>query len=591
MHAYPRPNERRALKQEITDHVTQTLDSTLIEGFADLISAGDAVSGGARIAGFMETWDNREWYLPLSSRAGLKWRTELVGAPDRSTVTFILAIGFGNGAPLPQPSGQWDIFVNGRYAISVRVVKHTQVWRNDNCALAFAAHRIESADPGGALTLSSVLIGESFAAFGPALLTVPSGWLEASSAAEISVMACGNVNSTRWFQLASVPNLIEQADIYDVAQIAAKKQAPEVDGYGVYFGDIHNHSGQVFRESDQGGCGVGSRADNYRYAQGPGGLDFYALTDHECQIKIEGGDGYLELAEEHNREGSFVCLPAFEFTNQLYGHRNVYFAGAGGKVINANRDGGPPTKDPGLTVTPGQLWAELTKLGVPFMTVPHHSSSASHPLTWDFFDPEFDRLAEVYSCWGSSEYYGDVPRGVADRYHGLDVRAALGRGLRPGLIASSDGHDGHPGNAQSPLIKHHHLFHHLGSGLAAVLAPQLTRHDVFDALYQRRCYATTGVPMVLSFTINGVMMGSEMAALADKSRPQLRIVCVGTNGIDHVRIVKNGAVAVTHWCHGEFDVTMEWEDAQYDASQSNYYYVRVVQIDRESAWSSPIWLG
>ena len=350
---------------------------------------------------------------------------------------------------------------------------------------------------------------------------------------------------TRWIQLAAAPNILEHSDICRVLQFQASEGRRKIGDASLYFGDIHNHTGQLGLDANNEGCGRGSREDNYRYARGPGGLDFYALTDHERQIDAGGADGYLALAEEKEEEGRFVCLPAFEFTSQLYGHRNVYFRGSKGIVVNSNRDGGWPTREPAKSLAPNELWEALEKTGEKFLTVPHHTSSTSHPLSWDFHNPQYDRLVEVYSCWGSSEYLGDFPRGVSDRYGSLTVRDALSRGYRLGLIASSDGHDGHPGNSQSPLVKHHHIFHHLGSGLAAVMVDELTRESVFDALFDRRCYATTGVPIGLSFSVNERTMGSELEPLPERVKPQLQVRCEGTNGIDHVRIVKNGSVVHT----------------------------------------------
>ena len=186
-------------------------------------------------------------------------------------------------------------------------------------------------------------------------------------------------------------------------------------------------------------------------------------------------------------------------------------------------------------------------------------------------------------------YYGDFPRGISDRYRNLDVRDALARGCRVGFIASGDGHDGQPGNAQSPLSKH--FFRHGGSGWAAVICDNLTRENVFDALYARRCYATTGVPIGLSVQLNGAPMGAEMPALARNARPVLQISCNGCNGIDHLRIVKNGQVVCTHWTHGQWRAELDWADEAYTPGEPCYYYVRAVQVDRESAWSSPIWVG
>jgi hypothetical protein len=86
-------------------------------------------------------------------------------------------------------------------------------------------------------------------------------------------------------------------------------------------------------------------------------------------------------------------------------------------------------------------------------------------------------------------------------------------------------------------------------------------------------------------------MGAELAAFPDRKRPCLRIVCEGANGLDHVRIVRNGTVLHTIPCHGEASCALEWEDPEYANAHPHYYDVRVVQVDRESAWSSPIWIG
>jgi len=591
MDAYPNKDSRRVIRSEIEEIAAGKTGTALVGGFAEVVALGDAIVGGERIAGFMETGDRREWYLPLSAKEAFSWKTAPVPQSPMDRVSFALSLGFGNGSPLPQPSGCWDVYCNDRFAVSVRVVKHSQFWRGEGCSLAFSAHRIEAAEPYGSLCLSSVLTAESFAAFGPALLTVPAAWLQSGEPATIRVEAKAEANSTRWIQLAAAPALLEHSDIYRVLDLLVSEGRRRIGGSPLYFGDIHNHTGQVGLEANNKGCGRGSREENYRYARGPGGLDFYSLTDHECQVGSSGEDGYLALADAYQEEGRFVCLPGFEFTSLLYGHRNVYFRGSRGTVVNSNRDGGWPTKEPAKALTLDELWKALESTGEKFLSVPHHTSASSHPFSWDFHHPQYDRLVEVYSSWGSSEYLGDFPRGISDRYRTLTVRDALDRGYRLGLIASSDGHDGHPGNSQSPFVKHHHIFHHLGSGLVAVFVDELSRESVFDALYQRRCYATTGVPIALSFSVNNEPMGSELQPLPEGMRPQLKVKCEGANGIDHVRIVRNGEVVHTGFYHGEPAFSLEYVDPSYSPEEAAYYYVRVVQVDRESAWSSPIWVG
>ncbi len=582
------PGGRRGIRAETQAHLAAQIGAPLVLGFSEMTDSGGAEFSSERISGFMERSDRREWLLRLSNSRPMIWKTHPVPAGNEDKVAFVLVVGFGNGSPLPQPSGRWDIFVNDHLAISVRVVNHSQRWRSGPCAFAFAARRIESAQPFQSLTLSTLVRNEAFAAFGAALLVVPREWLQPGAPATIRIESRAEAESARWFQLEVAPSVLENSDLQRAADVltAAPSRA---GGYNVYFGDIHTHSGQVLDECANNGCGRGTREENYRFARGAGALDFYALTDHEWQIGPEGIASYLALADAHNCEGEFVCLPAFEHTNPLYGHRNAYFRDSGGTVVNANREWGRPVKEPAKCVAPPELWAALERPGVPFITVPHHPSAASHPTTFEFFHPEYDRLVEVYSCWGSSEYPGDFPRGVSDRLGESWTRDALRRGFRIGLIASSDGHDGHPGDAQSPLVKHHHLFHFCGSGRAAVLAPALTRREVFDALRDRRCYATTGVPMLLDVTVNGAPMGSERPRAAGR-RARVRARCDALGPLDHLRIVKNGRVVCTVPCHGELTSEVEWEDPADDAGAPACYHVRVVRRDRESAWSSPAWI-
>jgi hypothetical protein len=578
--------DRRARADEVKTHIASTMGRTAVHGFEELVSCA-GIEGRDPIAAFMESWEDREWYLPLSADGPLVWKTQPVPAEPLEKVAFVFGVGFGNGSPMAQPSGKWDIYVNDRFALSVRVVKHSFRWTSDDCEFAFSAHRIDAARHQESIALSAVLQNESFAAFGPAMLTVPREWLTPGESATIRVEPWCRGPSTRWFMLAPVASVFENGDVYRLMNVAAGKH-PTAHGMNIYFGDIHTHSGQVC-DRPEGGCGTGSREENYAYARGPAGLDFYCLSDHEAQVDPEKIEDFLALADAHETPGQFVCLRGFEFTSLVYGHRNIYFRDKGGTIVNACKDWHSMTRDYANATTPAELWEALEACGDPFISVPHHPSAASHPFDWNQFNPKYERLVEVYSMWGSSEYYGDTPRGGSDRYPDLFVRNALNRGLRFGLIASSDGHDGQPGNAQG---RPRDMFtRHGGSGWVAVLCDDLTRENVWDALYDRRCYATTGVPIGLSFAINGSIMGTELPAFPAGEKPELAIGCEGCNGIDHIRIVKNGRVVHTEWCHGEHRAEFIWTDHAYDPNETSYYYVRVVQVDLESAWSSPIWIG
>ncbi len=584
------PDRRRATLPEIVSYIEEQIDATPVVAVGDVVDAGDARTGNERMSNYQEMHRRDEWLLPLTAKNGVVLRTAEIPATDCSQIAFVLSLGFGNGSPLPQPTGQFHLSVNGKAAVSIRVVNHRQLWRRADCALAFDAKRVECAEPCAGLTLSPLITNEMLAAFGPAFLVVPKSWVTPGSTAEIRVDAECDVESTRWLLLANSGQVLQQSDFHRLVDML-REPHPAVGDYKVYFGDIHTHSGQVRDKCDNKGCGMGSWAGNYEYARGPGGLDIYALTDHESQVDPDDNEAYLGLADKYNEDGRFVCLPAYEFTNPLYGHRNVYFRGSGGAVLDTARDPGRTSMDPANCRTPDELWAAMEATGVPFITIPHHPSATSHPMNLDFHNPKYDRLLEVYSSWGSSEYHGDFPRGVSDRWRTNSYREALIRGQRYGVLGGADGHDGHPGNAQSPLVKHHHLFHFCGSGRIAVLAEELTREAVFDAMYERRCYATTGPPIVLEVKVNGAVMGSEIPVLGVGERPAVICRVDGTAGIDHIRFMKNGDVVHTVHCHGEWAFEAQWEDDNYGAADASCYWVRVVQNDHESAWSSPVWIG
>ena len=158
-----------------------------VDGFAAMLDVGDGVTGGPRISGYMERHTPGEWLLRLAATRGLTWQTQRVPATSCAQVAFVLALGFGNGAALPQPSGAWQVYVNDRPAVAIRLVNHGQIWRSGACWLAFSANRVETAEPFGSLCLSSILPQESLAAFGPALLAVPTTWLEIGQPARLRI--------------------------------------------------------------------------------------------------------------------------------------------------------------------------------------------------------------------------------------------------------------------------------------------------------------------------------------------------------------------------------------------------------------------
>jgi hypothetical protein len=592
----PQPGRRRTM-EEAARWVEQTYGYTLVNGCQTVLAAAGVQHNTRRVASFGEFTPYEAWYLNQAATGGyLRWATAPVPAGNAPDVVFLLSIGLGNGSALPQPTGRFDLFVDESFVASLRVVKNSETWQTTAGTVHYDMHRLETAPPGQSLILDAVLREESFASFGLLFVRVPRARLHAGQAATITVRAFNRAPSTRWFKLDQGNNVRFHSNFYPgLTTLAQGRTAPRLGEYRVFWGDIHSHSGEA--GAGLGTCGTGTVDENYAYARDVSNLDFYALSEHDWQTDAAHWATLMHKVEEYNAPGRFATIPAFEWTSLVYGHRNVYYADAHEPFFLSWQEAlaGAGRRPMGPDVdSPLDLWRKLDALGCFALTVPHHPPVTSHPLNWDFYHPRYDRLVEIYSSWGSSEYSENRYKGVnADHYPHLYVRHALNRGRRLGFVAAGDGHDGHPGNAQSPDDKHHHLYHYLGSGRTAVLAPELSRAAVLDALYDRRCYAVTGAPILLDFRLSGHLMGRELTPAQAGARPHLTATVEGTTHLTRVEIVKNGRLAWRAECLEE-DYnrhTLDWVDEQFDPAHENYYYCKVSQRDGEMAWASPIWIS
>jgi len=565
---------KRLGREEIKEIFLRETGCALVKGFERIINLGNAEANQPRTAGFMECGAASEYTISLNAKKPLIFASEPVNLNGAEKAAFWLSAGFGNGSPLPQAGGKYNIYVNDVFCAAVRNVNYSFYWRGENnCGFAFAMRRCETAPPYTGMTLSPLIQNEGQAAFGIGLLTVDGNILTDGSPAKITIEPVSDYQSTKYFYLSYAGDAAYQANIWSALDILKTKNIKKSGGYSVYFGDIHTHSGQVRENANNQGCGMGSMNDNYIYAKGPGGLHFYALTDHENQILPDYEEQYFDLADIHNKDGEFACIKAFEHTSIIYGHRNIYFKDKSkAKVVNGFSG-----------IHPSEMMDILKQEGCEFFSIPHHPSSSSHPFNTALLYAE-DVCVEVYSTWGSSEYWGDFPRGVSDRHDCYWVSDMFKTDKIMGIVAGADGHDGHPGAAQSPYPKHQHQFHFCGSGLTAVLCESLTRENIYEAIKNRRCYATTGAPILLDITCGEYLMGSVIKD--QKSPPEFNITCTGTNALKEIRIVKNGNIEHVRQCCGVHNINFKYTDNNYDGSDANYY-IRVVQSDMESAWSSP----
>lgn len=386
--------------------------------------------------------------------------------------------------------------------------------------------------------------------------------------------------------------------------------------YKLFWGDIHIHSGlsKCFRHSDfrrrfsfKGNdyeLKIATIDECYRYAREESRFDFAALTDHDFNLTDSDWKLTREKAAEFYEPGRFVTFSAYEWTSYAYGHYNIYYLSDDQPIFRCLPVKSNPSQERGMN--PFQLRDHLIKNGVPVMIIPHHVAVTHFPIEWDFYNPDIEPLVEITSLWGNFEYYGNPGQSkLSDTLPGYFVQDALARGYKLGFTGGSDDHFGTPGKLNVSFGRRKEALRALfpkknplgigaeevelnSEGYTAVYAKELTREAIFEALKNRRCYATTGARILLEFQIDGHMMGEEYAILELGAYPEILVKVEGTQKVDRIYLIKNGRTLYTHKGEGMIE-SFRYVDEKI-TSMENYYYVRVIQVDGKIAWSSPIWV-
>jgi hypothetical protein len=304
-------------------------------------------------------------------------------------------------------------------------------------------------------------------------------------------------------------------------------------------------------------------------------LDVTLLTDHAENLYEDEWPTFVEIANAKNDPPAFVTLVAYEWTSDAwsggYGHRCVFYRGDGGPYYSSFAEG---------TDTPAKLWSKYRPGEV--VMIPHHTLAG---FRWSNFDPAFDRCVEIVSHWGSSEYEGN-PLWTQRNWRGGGVVDALDSYYLLGFVGGGDNHNGAPGQNHGPSRMRHMPYY---GGITACLMGDNTRDEVFDALYERHVYATSGNRDFVDFSVDGAGMASVVPV---KEEPFVKGE-VATEGIlKSIEVVRGGETVfdgmnvVKDSPHVEFS----WRDQRYDGAPT-YYYLRVTSEDDHVAFATPVWVA
>ncbi|MFC1719383.1 DUF3604 domain-containing protein [Candidatus Poribacteria bacterium] len=354
----------------------------------------------------------------------------------------------------------------------------------------------------------------------------------------------------------------------------------------LYWGDIHAQCMyHQWRPLEGRGASTRTPAQLHQYAKECSLLDFVANSNGGCPNPANPGwEETQQAVVDFYEPGRYVTLKSWEFGMGVQGDRCLIYREAEVEPnfpLPRRSDRDPTTAHACLR------FCRESQYNI--MAINH---SFMKYLDWSVFDGDIDRVIEIYSCWGSYESREDNPLNSKRRPLNQSAMYCFSLGYTPGVIAAGDSHIGYPG--RSLMFSDPNWCQNWKAGLAAVYTQELTREAIWDALYNRYCYGTTGARIVLRFHLNDAHMGSILEYQPDDDRlcrRNIKFTVCGTDYIRRVDVMKNNKLfhsVCPKSDRTEFAATDELDQTP---TTRDWYYIRVFQADNNAAWSSPIWVG
>ncbi len=327
-----------------------------------------------------------------------------------------------------------------------------------------------------------------------------------------------------------------------------------------YFGQLHAHTNL----SD----GAGSVEEAFDYASKVENLDFFAVTDHSDSFDNAGAGaigadgagistgwatGKQAAASVTNED--FVGLFGFEMTwpeDKQLGHISTF-----------NTPGWQTRDQEAFENVPTALENYYKALA----TVPGSVSQFNHPDTihgdferFDHYSPKYDEVISLLEISREDD-------AVDCEYYNL----ALDKGWHVAPTNNQNNHTGSWGDASDART--------------VILAKTLTEEALYDAMKDRRVYATQDSDLAVYYELNGAVMGS----IIPKSEDAAITVFLSDPtdaAIGSVEVVADGgAVLAKQWV----ETPAKMLELSVSGGRS-YYYLRITQPDGDVAVTAPVWM-
>jgi hypothetical protein len=347
--------------------------------------------------------------------------------------------------------------------------------------------------------------------------------------------------------------------------------------YNFYYGNIHAHSGYSDGNKDSLTSGMFTPYQDFQYAKESEHIDFYGISEHNhSNAGMSSKQNYyngVADAELATIEDSFIALYGMEWgiISQgghvlIYGYdsligweNNLYdeyvqptdFQGLW-NVINSKPNcfgylAHPQAADyDSLLLKPWDFNADQAMVGMPFRSGPAFSQNFT------------------YSNPSTGSYWSRYTQLLKQGYH-------VGIGLD---------HD-----------THYSVFGRSQQGRMGLLAPNLTKNDIMYALRKMHFYSTDDWNFRPDFRINEQPMGS---IIEQAGNPTIFIDCIDldiSEAVNYISIyygVPGSGQQATLLTQVGAQNTVSYNHPIQNG-ETYYYYARIVQMDGDEIFTSPIW--
>lgn len=359
--------------------------------------------------------------------------------------------------------------------------------------------------------------------------------------------------------------------------------------FAAYFGQLHSHTAEY---SD----GSGTLNEALDYVKGipeNDNVDFVAFTDHSNYFDSTSAPNPAEALYDTSKMTSASTNKWTEYNSKidafnekstdriaLAGYEMTWSGGPGhintfntpGIVSRNNSTLNNKTGDAGLKAY-YNLLIEAGNEGVTSINQLNHPGTTFGNFSdFAYYTPALDNYVQLVEV-GNGE--GQI--GAGGYYPSYEQYImALDKGWHVAPTNNQDNHKGSWGNANDARN--------------VIYADSLTEDGLFDAIRERRLYATEDKNLEISYTLDGHMMGSQLGTEDVGENVDIAVTVYDpdyNDAISKVEVVVNsGRVAYT-WdsipASGELSATIP---ADY-----SYYFIRVTQADGNLAVTAPVWVG